>query len=71
MAYGFSIKSYAPAPRGFWAETFFINTDRETYFLKIHKNYPWETTFRASLGIQFQMTEQIKYIPKPVKTQNS
>ncbi|MHB1154565.1 MAG: hypothetical protein ACYCWE_03345 [Eubacteriales bacterium] len=71
MAYGFSIKSYAPAPRGFWAETFIINTDKNKYFIKIHKDFPWESTLRTSLDIQFQMAEQINYIPKPIKTQNN
>jgi Ser/Thr protein kinase RdoA (MazF antagonist) len=71
LAYGFSIKAVIPAPRGFLAETFFIKTDNETYFLKIHKNYPWESTLRASLDIQYQMTEQIKYIPKPIKTKDN
>jgi Putative homoserine kinase type II (protein kinase fold) len=71
IEYGFSIKSYAPAPRGFWAETFIINTDKDKYFVKIHKNFPWESSLKTSLDIQFQMAEQIKYIPKPIKTQNN
>ncbi|MDF2540433.1 MAG: Phosphotransferase enzyme family [Herbinix sp.] len=71
IAYGFSIKSYAAAPRGFWAETYILNTDKDTYFIKIHKDFPWELTLRTSLDIQYQMAEQIKYIPKPIKTKNN
>ena len=69
--YGFSIKSYVPAPRGWWAETYILDTDKDKYFIKIFKeNLPFEVSLRTSLDIQFQMAEQIKYIPKPIRTRN-
>lgn len=71
IVYGLTIKSYTPAPRGFWAETFILNTDKDTYFIKIHKNFPWESELRTSLDIQFQIAEHVKHIPKPIKTQSN
>lgn len=70
-AYGISIKSYSQAPRGFWAETYVLITDRDKYFIKIYKDLPFELSLRSSLDIHYQMSKQINYIPKPIKTQNN
>lgn len=70
-AYGLSIKAVSPAPRGFWAETFYIDTKYETYFLKIHKNYPWESTLKEPLDILDQIANHVNYVPKPIKTKGN
>ncbi|MFD1676720.1 hypothetical protein [Alicyclobacillus fodiniaquatilis] len=68
-AYGFSINSYIPAPRGWWAETYVLDTSRGKYFIKIFVDEMcFETELSASLDIHFEMAEHIEYIPKPIRT---
>lgn len=70
-AYGITVESYAKAPRGFWAETYYINTDNDIFFLKIHNNYPWKAVFMASVDIQYQMAQRIKYIAAPLMSRKN
>jgi thiamine kinase-like enzyme len=66
--YGFLIRDYKPAPRGFCAETFFIETNTGKYFTKIYTNEKFTRDLLPSLKIQNIIGEKLDYIPLPIKT---
>ena len=70
--YGFSIKSFTKAPRGWWAETFIIDTDKDKYFVKLFiKEMDFKQLLNTSLVIQSLIADKIDFVPKPIKTKEN
>ena len=69
--YGFSIKSFVQAPRGWWAETHILDTNKGKYFIKIYiDDMSYENELYASIHKQYEIAKYIDYIPKPEKTKS-
>lgn len=69
--YGLSVKNTLPAKRGFYAETWDIQTESGRYFLKIdHWNHHKDIYRRSLPVIQYMTNHGISFIPKIVKTKN-
>ncbi|MCL2408819.1 MAG: phosphotransferase [Oscillospiraceae bacterium] len=66
--YRFVIIAFAPAPRGFVAETFCLTTNKGKYFLKIISNLRLIGNMPLSLKVQYKLAECLDYIPSPIKT---
>lgn len=67
--YSFKVRNITPAPRGFVAETFFLETDHGNKFLKIFDNYRLSQYVIPSLPVLDTLyAKEINFISKPVKT---
>ena len=69
--YNFKAQGISPAKRGFYGETWNVQTEKGTYFVKIdYWNYHKES-YQASLSVVQYMTDNgISFIPKIIKTKN-
>jgi len=69
-AYGFKITAFAPAPRGFLAETYCLTTNKGKYFIKIISNLRFTENMPKALSVQAKLAQCLDYIPAPVATSN-
>ncbi len=69
--YGIFAKKAVPAKRGFFGETWRLQTDNENYFVKIDYWEYHKEIYRNSLDvIEFMTNQGISFIPKIIKTKN-
>lgn len=69
--YGLIVQSVSPANRGFYGETWKIQTNNADYFVKIDYWTYHMVSYQNSLAITQFMTENgISFIPKVIKTKN-
>jgi len=67
--YGFELTGVSPAPRGFAAETYYVETKAGTYFLKIMHNPRRQSLFINGLMVQEALIKQgIDFIPRVIPT---
>lgn len=69
--YGFQIKDILPAKRGFYGETWDVQTESRKYYLKIDYWNHHKRSFQNSLPIVELMTDsEISLIPKIINTKD-
>jgi thiamine kinase-like enzyme len=69
--YDIKISYYKPAPRGFCAESYYINSNKGDFFIKIYTNQRFIENVTSSIETQYVISNIIDYIPKPVKNINN
>ena len=69
--YNFKVQSISPAKRGFYGETWNVQTEKNTYFVKIDYWSHHKESYRTSLSaVQYMTDSGISFIPKIIKTKN-
>lgn len=69
--YGLDVKSLLPAKRGFYGETWDIQTEKGKYFVKIDYWNHHKESYQNSLPIvQYMTNSGISFIPKIINTKN-
>ena len=69
--YGFQVKKLLPAKRGFYGETWNIQTENEKFFLKMDYWEHHKESFQNSLPVIRYMTDSgISFIPKIIQTKS-
>lgn len=66
--YNIKVLDCKPAPRGFCAETYFIKTKDNMYFLKIFHNRRFAYTAISSIPALEYMAYSLPFVPAPFKT---
>ena len=67
--YGFRVNAIFPAERGFYGETWKIQTEDGVYFVKIDYRDYHKESYRSSLSaVQYMTGNGISFIPKVIKT---
>lgn len=71
IEYGFSVKDIFPAKRGFYGETWNIQTESGKYFLKIDYWNHHKEEYQNSLSVVQYITDSgISFVPKVIKTED-
>lgn len=71
LEYGFQVKNIVPAKRGFYGETWEVQTEKEKYFVKIDKWTYHQKIYQNSLDIVQYITDSgISFVPKIIKTKD-
>lgn len=71
LEYGFAIRNITPAKRGFFGETWKVQTDVTDYFVKMDDWDFHKESYRNSLPvIDYMVDKGISFIPQIIKTKN-
>ena len=69
--YNFKAQDISSAKRGFYGETWNVQTEKDTYFVKIdYWNYHKESYQISLSAVQYMTDNGISFIPKIIKTKN-